>query len=87
MVGHDDEGMQEESSLAAIVEYGSLKQFRRRCDLEKAAALRRDRGDQIRTSFLWGQAHVSMINERPVAKAIPNSKAVFRGLKAPAPSV
>jgi hypothetical protein len=55
--------------------------------LEKAAALRRDRGDQIRTSFLWGQAHVSRINERPVAKAIPNSKAVFRSLKAPAPSV
>jgi len=70
MVGHDDEGVQEKSPLTAIVEDGLFKQFRRGRDLEKAAALRRDSGDQIRSSFLWGQAHVSRINERPVAKAI-----------------
>ena len=55
--------------MAAIGEGGSLKQFCGGRDLEKAAALRRDRGDEIRTSFLWCEPHLRSINERPVAKA------------------
>jgi hypothetical protein len=69
-VRHDDERAQEESSLAAIVENGSLKQFRRRSDLEKAAALRCHSGDQIRPSVLWSKPHLGSINETPVAEAI-----------------
>jgi hypothetical protein len=53
MVGHDDERVQEKSPLTAIVEDGSLEQFRRGGDLEKSAALRRDRSDQIGPGFLW----------------------------------
>ena len=52
MVRHDDEGVQEKSPLTAIVENGSLKQFRRGRDLEEAAALRCHGGDQIRPGFL-----------------------------------
>ena len=85
MVGHDDECMQEESSLAAIVEDGSLKQFRRGRDLKEAAALRGHGGNEIRPGFLWRESHRGSINERPAAKAAPLQPA-FRGLKAPAPS-
>ena len=74
MVGHDDECVQEKSSLAAIVEDGLLKQFRSGRDLKKSAALRGHSGDQIRSSFLWRESHCSSIYERPVAKA-----AVIRG--------
>ena len=69
MVGHDDECVQEESSLAAIVEDGSLKQFRCGRDLKETAALRSYGGDKIRTSFLWREPHLGSINERPAAKA------------------
>ena len=69
MVRHDDVRVQEESPLAAIVEDGSLKQFRRGRDLKKAAPLRRNGGDKVRTSFLRCESHVGSINEEPVAKA------------------
>lgn len=71
MVGHDDECMQEEFSLAAIVEDGPLKQLRRYRDLKKAAALRSYSGYQIRPGFLWCESHPDRINERPVAEAAP----------------
>jgi len=69
MVGHDDERMQEELPLAVLVEDGSLQQFRSSSDLKKAAAFSRHSGNQIRSSFLWCEPHLSSINERPVAKA------------------
>jgi hypothetical protein len=69
MVRHDDERMQEEFPLAAIVEDRSLQQFRRGRDLKKAAALRRHSCDEIRPGFLGREPHLSSINERPVAKA------------------
>ena len=69
MIGHDDERMQKEPSLAVIVKDGSLKQFRTGRDLKNAAALRRYSGDEVRTSFLWREPHFSSINEKPVAKA------------------
>ena len=69
MIRHDDERVQKESSLASIVEDGSLKQFRGGGHPEEAAALRRDCGDKIRTSFLRCESHIGRINEKPVAKA------------------
>jgi len=69
MVRHDDERVQKEPSLAVIVENGSFKQFRRGRDLKKAAALRRNSGDEIRPSFLGREPHFGSINEVPVAKA------------------
>jgi len=69
MVRHDDESVQEEFLLTAIVEDGSLKQFRRGRDLKKAATLRGHGCDEIRPGFLWRKPHLSSINERPVAKA------------------
>jgi len=71
MVRHDYERMQEEPSLAAIVENGSLKQLRIGRDLEKATALRSHCGYQIRPGFLRGELHLERINERPAAKANP----------------
>jgi hypothetical protein len=38
-------------------------------DLKKAAALRRNSGDEIRPSFLGREPHFGSINEVPVAKA------------------
>jgi hypothetical protein len=70
MVGHDDKGMQQESSLTAVIEESLLQQFRSGGDLEDTAALCRHSGYEIRTSFLWRDPHLGRINERPVAKAI-----------------
>ena len=61
--------MKKKSSLGTIVEDGSLKQLCCCRDLEKAAALRRGRSDEIRASFLRSEAHLSSINERPVAES------------------
>jgi len=69
MLRHDDECVQEESSLAAIFEDSSLKEFRVGRHLKKAAALRRYCGHEVGTSFLRRQSHLGIINERPVAKA------------------
>ena len=74
VIRHDDERVQKESSLASIVEDGSLKQFRGGGHPEEAAALRRDCGDKIRTSFLRCESHIGRINERPVAKATFNAE-------------
>jgi hypothetical protein len=70
MLGHDDKGMQQESSLAAVIEDGFLQQFRCGANLEDTAPLRRHSGYEIRTSSLWRESHVGRINESPVAKAI-----------------
>jgi len=64
MIWHDHECVEKESSLGAIVEDGSLKQFCGGRHLEKTAALRRGRSDEIRTSLLWCKPHLSRINER-----------------------
>jgi hypothetical protein len=69
MVRHDDEGVREELSLGAVVEDGLLEQSRRGRDLEKASALGRHSGDQIRPSLLRREPHVGSIAEIPVAKA------------------
>ena len=69
MVRHDDEGVQEEFSLAAVVEDGSLQQFHRGRDLKKAAAFGRHSGNHVSSSFLRCEVHLSNIDERPVAKA------------------
>ena len=69
MVGHDDEGVQQEPPLLAIVEDGSLKQFGVCRYLEKTVALRRNGGDEIRACFLRCECHVGSINEEPAAKA------------------
>lgn len=69
MLGHDDEGMHEESSLTAIVEHGSLKQFRRGRDLKEAMPLCRHSCDKVSSNFLGRQSHMSSINEKPAAKA------------------
>jgi len=69
MVRHDDECVQKEPSLAAIVEDGLQKQFRGGRDLKKAVALRGHSGDKIRSSFLRRESHIGSINEMPVAKA------------------
>jgi len=71
MVRHDDESVQEELSLTAIIEDGSLGQFRRGRDLKEAAALCGRGGCKIGPSFLWREPHLSSINERPVAEATP----------------
>jgi hypothetical protein len=70
MVRHDDKCVQKESSLAAIFENGSLKEFSRGRALKQAAALSRYSGYEVRSSFLWREQHLRSINERPVAKAI-----------------
>ena len=69
VIRHDDECMQKEPSLCAIVEDGSLKQFRGGRDLKQSAALRGHSGNEIGTSFLWREPHVGSIYEMPVAKA------------------
>jgi hypothetical protein len=69
MVRHDDEGVQEEFSLAAVVEDGSLQQFRCGRDLKKAAAFGRHSGNHVGSSFLRREVHLSNIDERPAAKA------------------
>ena len=69
MFRHDDKRVHKEFSLAAVFEDGSLKQFRRGCDLEKAAAFGSDGGYEIRPSFLWRKSHLDSIDVRPVAKA------------------
>ena len=69
MARHDDERVEKGPSLTALVEYGSPKRFCGSNDLEKASALRRESGHQIRPSFLWRKPHPASIKERPVAKA------------------
>ena len=69
MVRHNDERVQVKFPLRVIVEYSSLKQFRRGRDSKKAAALRRNSGHEIRPSFLWRKPHFGSITEKPVAKA------------------
>jgi len=64
---HEDEWVQKESSLAAIFEDGSMKEFRVGRDLEKAAALRR--GHEAGARFLRRRSHLRSIDERPAAKA------------------
>lgn len=66
---HDDECVQEESSLAAIFEDGSLKELRVGRHLKKAAALRRYSGHEVGAGFLRCQSHMRSISERPAAKA------------------
>jgi len=58
MFRHDDECVQEESSLAAVFEDGLLKEFRVGRHLKKASALRRYRGHEVGTSFLRRQSHL-----------------------------
>ena len=69
MVRHDDECVQEEPPLLAIVKDGLLEQFRGGRDLKKTVALRRYSGDKIRSSFLRCESHIGSINEMPAAKA------------------
>ena len=69
MFRHDDECVQEKSSLAAVFEDGSLKELRVGRPLKKASALRRYSGHEVGTSFLRRQSHPRSINERPAAKA------------------
>lgn len=69
MVRHDDERVQEEFALCAVVENRSHKQFSRRSDLEEAATLRRHGGDKVGPRFLWRKPHLGSITERPAAKA------------------
>ena len=69
MFQHDHERMQKESSLAAVVEDCSLKQFRGGRNLKEAATLRSYSSDEIRSSLLWSEPHFGRINEMPVAKA------------------
>ena len=70
MFRHDDERVQKESSLAAIVEDGSLKEFRVGRHLKQAVTLRRHCGHKVGASFLWCQLHQRSITERPAAKAV-----------------
>jgi len=76
MFRHDDECVQEEFSLAAVFEDGSLKELRIGRHLKKAAALRRYCGHEVGTSFLRRQSHLRSINERPVAKATPLAEGI-----------
>jgi hypothetical protein len=69
VIWHDDERVQEEFPLAAVVEDSSLKQLRCGRDLEKPAAFGRDSGYEIRPSLLRCKPHFGSIDERPVAKA------------------
>jgi hypothetical protein len=69
MVRHDDQRVQLEPPLTAIVEDGSKQQLRGSRDLEKTATLRRHSGDEIRPRFLWRSPRWSSRNERPAAKA------------------
>jgi hypothetical protein len=47
MVGHDDECMQQEFSLAMVVEDCLLKKFCIGRDLKKTATLRSDSGNEV----------------------------------------
>jgi len=69
MFRHDNEGMQEELSLTAIVEDGMLQQLRCSRDLKKVMALGRHSGNKVSSGFLSSETHLNSINERPVAKA------------------
>ena len=73
---HDDECVQEESSLAAVFEDGSLKELSVGRHLKKTATLRRYCGHEVGTSFLRCQSHLSSINEMPMAKAIPIAEGI-----------
>jgi len=75
MIWHEDERVQQEFSLAALVEDGLLKQFRSGSHLKKAAAFSRHGGHEIRTSFLWREPRVVSRDERPAAKATPPPRA------------
>jgi hypothetical protein len=69
MIRHDNERVQKKSSLVAVIEYGSLKEFRCGRDLKDAAAFGRHSCDKIRPSFLGRKPHLGSINELPVAEA------------------
>ena len=61
VVGHDDEGVQEESVLGVVVEDGGLQEFGVGSDLEETAALRGYGGDEVRAGFLRGETHVGRL--------------------------
>jgi hypothetical protein len=69
MVRHDDERVQEELSMTAIVENGLLQQFCCGRDLEEAAALRGHSSHEVGPGFLGSDLHWASIDEEPVAKA------------------
>ena len=58
MIGHENEGVQEEFSLSTIVEDGLLQQFCRGRDLEEAAALRGHGGDEVSSGLLGRGPHL-----------------------------
>ena len=69
MLWHDNECVEEEFPLAAIVEQGSLQQLRRARDLKDAATFGCYSRHQVGASFLGREAHRNSIIEMPVAKA------------------
>src|ERR1700732_2969437 len=70
MVRHDYECVQQEFSLAMVVEDCLLKKFCIRSDLKKTATLRGDSGNEVCASFLWCESHFGSINEGPGAEAL-----------------
>ena len=64
MVGHDDVGVEEKSSLTAVVEDGLLQQFGGGGNLEETAALGCYGGDEIGPGFLRRKSHLGRIDEK-----------------------
>ncbi|HUY94862.1 MAG TPA: hypothetical protein VMU71_06170 [Terracidiphilus sp.] len=69
VVRHDDERKQKKLPLPAIIEDGSLEQFCGGSHLKEPAALRGNRGDEVRTKLLWREPHPTTIEKKPAAKA------------------
>lgn len=70
MVRHNNEGVEEESSLTVVVENGVLQQFGIGGDLKDSAPLSCDSSDEIHPRFLWCEAHSGSINEEPRLKSL-----------------
>jgi hypothetical protein len=86
MIGHQNEGMQEELPLFTVVEDGFLQQFGRGRDLEEAVALRGHGGHEVGSGFLGRHPHLDRIDEVPVAKATVVASGI-QGPEGPLPSV
>lgn len=69
MVGHDDEGMQKEAILGAVVEEGLLQQFGICRDLGHATSLGGNSCDKKGACFLRRKSHGKRIRKKSAAKA------------------
>ncbi len=82
MIGHDDECMQQETALIAVVEKCRLQQFSISRDLKKPPPARGYTGHEVRADFLRSKVHGGSVLQRPAAKAVTLNTAL-RGPEGP----